>query len=377
MTEKKAPNPNPMRSSGNRIKLGVFATNGSGAAFTYHPDRFSGDWDTQVRIAKRADELGIEGFVSASRWKPFGGDGHYSGDFLETYTWAAAIAAATKRVTVMSTVHMTIIHPVIAAKMSTTVDIVSNGRVGLNLVCGWYPAEVAMFDEDLKPHEDRYALAEEWVEIHDRLFAGESFDYRGDYYKLRGAINQPQPVQKRPLIMNAGGSARGSQFAAKNADVAFIIAQSADPAKLKAQVDQYRTVAREQYGKEIQIGLSTFIVQRDTREEAEAYVQDYVVTQGDDVAVEQFIEVNVANSKTMPEAIMRQMSFAIKAGYGGFPLVGTAEDIANTIQALSDAGVDTLLMTWTDYEGGLDAFARDVLPRLEKMGLREPFTPDA
>lgn len=377
MTDKKAPNPNPLRSSGNRIKLGVFATNGTGAAFTHHPDRFDGDWDAQVRLAKTADALGIEGFVSASRWKPFGGDWHYSGDFLETYSWAAAIAASTQRICVMSTVHMTIMHPVIAAKMATTVDIVSNGRVGMNLVCGWYPAEMAMFDEELKPHEDRYALGEEWVEIFDRLYAGESFDYSGEYYKLRGAINQPKPVQQRPLIMNAGGSPRGTQFAAKNADVAFIIAQSGDPEKLKVQVDQYRQKAREEYGKEIQIGLSSFVVQRDTREEAEAYVQDYVIAQGDDAAVEEFIETNVANSKTMPDGMIRQMSFAIKAGYGGFPLVGTADDIANTIKALSDAGVDTILLTWMEYEKGLAAFGKDVLPRLEKMGLREPHVVDA
>ncbi|RZF63536.1 LLM class flavin-dependent oxidoreductase [Sphingomonas populi] len=377
MSEIRPPKPNLLRDSANRIKLGVFATNG-GAAFTHHPDRFDGDWETQVRIAKHADELGIEGFISASRWKPFGGDQHYSGDLMETYTWAAAIAASTQRIAVMSTVHMTIIHPVIAAKMATTVDIVSNGRAGMNLVCGWYPAEVAMFDEEIKPHADRYALADEWVEIFDRLYAEtKSFDYNGEYYKLRGAINQPRPVQNRPLFMNAGGSPRGTEFAAKNADIAFILAQSTDPLKIKAQVDQYRHLAREKYGKEIQIGISTYVVQRDTRQAAEAYVHDYVVTQGDDAAVAEFIEINVANAKTMPDGVIQQMSFALKAGYGGFPLVGTAEDIANSIKALSDAGIDTILLTWTDYEGGLRAFGKDVLPRLEQMGLREPIAATA
>jgi len=374
MSEDKAGKANSMRDSANRVKLAVFAANGKGGAFTHHPDRFNGDWDAQVRLAKSAEEIGFEGFVSASRWKPFGGDGHYSGDLMETFTWAAAIAASTDRISVMSTVHMTIIHPVIAAKMATTVDLVSKGRFGMNLVCGWYPAEMAMFDEDVKPHEDRYALADEWVEIFDRLFAGESFDYSGDYYKLRGALNQPRPVQHRPFFMNAGGSPRGSEFAAKNADVAFIIAQSPDPQKMKGQVDQYRSLARERFGKEIQIGLSTYVVQRDTREEAEAYVQKYVVEQGDDAAVAEFIEANVANSKTMPDGAIRQMSFAIKAGYGGFPLVGTAAEIADTIELLSQAGVDTLLLTWLDYEGGLQAFGRDIVPLLEEKGLRVPLS---
>ena len=63
----------------NRLKLGVFGING-GAAFTNHPDRFVPTWDNNLRIAKMADRLGIEALVSASRWKAFAKDGHYSGD---------------------------------------------------------------------------------------------------------------------------------------------------------------------------------------------------------------------------------------------------------------------------------------------------------
>jgi len=66
------------------------------------------------------------------------------------------------------------------------------------------------------------------------------------------------------------------------------------------------------------------------------------------------------------------MSYAFKAGYGGYPLVGTAEDIFNALSALSDAGVDGVLMTWLDYEKGLASFAEDVMPRLEKAALRLP-----
>jgi alkanesulfonate monooxygenase SsuD/methylene tetrahydromethanopterin reductase-like flavin-dependent oxidoreductase (luciferase family) len=371
--EKLAANPNPFRDSWNKVKLGVFAVNGPGAAFTHHPDRFKSTWETQVRLAQMTDALGFEGFVSASRWKPFGGDGHYSGDYLETYSWAAGIAAVTKRVCVMSTVHMTILHPVVAAKMAASVDLISNGRLGMNLVCGWVPAEMEMFGESLKQHPDRYAVGEEWIQIFSRLFAErKSFDFDGRYYKLKGAIAQPHPVQQRPFLMNAGGSARGMEFATKNADVAFIVPQSSDPQKVKQQVDNYRDCAREKYGREILIGMSSYVVQRDSAAEAEVYVQDYVVTQGDDPPVNEFIEVNVANAQTMPEYIMRAMSFAIKAGYGGYPLTGTADDIAQKMQALSEIGVDLFLVTWLDYAKGLTAFAKEVLPRLEKMGLRTP-----
>lgn len=372
MTDRPSPPTNPLRNS-NRLKLGVFGTNGPGASFTNHPDRFSNSWDKNVRLAQLADSLGLESFVSASRWKAFSRDGHYSGDLWETFTWAAGIAAVTKRICVMSTVHVTIVNPILAAKSTVTVDLISNGRMGLNLVCGWYPAEIEMFGNAIQTHGDRYDLADEWIDVFDRLWSEKkSFDYDGDYYQLKGAITQPRPVQSRPILMNAGGSPRGRDFAAEHCDVAFIIPQIPTPEAVRGQVEQYRTLAREKFGKEIQIWMSSYVVQRDSKAEAEAYVQDYVVTQGDDVGVGAFIENNVPNAKTIPDGAIAQMSFAIKAGYGGFPLVGTADDIVATLAALSEAGVDGVLLTWLDYESGLASFAREVLPALEDKGLRAP-----
>jgi len=233
MSETKAAKPNQLRNA-NRLKLGVFGTNGNGAAFTFHPDRFQSTWDANVRLAQKADKLGLESFVSAARWKAFGGDGHYSGDLMETFAWGGAIAAVTERISVISTLHVTLIHPVFAAKAAASVDLISGGRAGLNLVCGWYPAEMDLFGVQLKEHADRYALADEWVEIFNRLWTEtESFDYDGEYFQIKGAINQPRPVQSAPFFMNAGGSPRGQEFAGKNCDVAFIIPQSPDPAFVK------------------------------------------------------------------------------------------------------------------------------------------------
>jgi FMNH2-dependent dimethyl sulfone monooxygenase len=366
-------NRNPMRGS-NRLKLGVFGVNG-GAAFTNHPDRFQATWDNNARIAKMADRLGIEALVSASRWKAFAKDNHYSGDLLETFTWAAAAAAITERISIMSTVHLSVVHPIIAAKCSATVDLISKGRFGLNLVCGWYREEMEMFGDAMYGHDDRYGLADEWVQVFDRLWAEQAgFDFKGDFYDLKKAIIQPKSPHPRPILMNAGGSDRGREFAAKNCDVAFIIPQDPRPAALKKQVDHYRDFAREKYGKEIQVWMSSYVVQRDSMEAARDYVQDYVVTRGDDEGVDAFIANNIGNAKTMPDGVIEKMKFAIAAGYGGYPILGTAQDIAGTLATMSEAGVDGVLLTWLDYEGGLANFGESVLPLLEQAGLRAPAT---
>jgi FMNH2-dependent dimethyl sulfone monooxygenase len=356
----------------NRLKLGVFAING-GAAFTNHPDRFVPTWENNLRIAQQADRLGIEKLVSASRWKPFHKDGHYSGDLFETFTWAAAVAAVTEHIEVVSTVHLATVHPIIAAKSAATVDLISGGRFGMNLVCGWYRAEMEMFGTAMPGHDDRYSLADEWVEIFNRLWSDpRSFDYEGTFYQLKGAIAQPRAPFPRPTLLNAGGSERGRAFAAKNCDIAFVVPQDPRPEAIRRQVEEYRRQARDIHGKEIEVWMSCYVVQRDTREQADAYVQDYVVNQGDAEGVDSFMANNVGNAETWPPEVLQHVRFAVAAGYGGYPLVGSAEDIAEKLSALSDAGVDGFLMSWLDYEGGLTAFSQSVLPQLEQAGLRAP-----
>ena len=373
MADRKAPTSNPIRDSKNRIKLGVFGINGNGAAFTFHPDRFKCTWPANVRLAQKAEALGFEAFVSAAHWKSFGGDDHYSGDLMETFTWAGAVAAVTERIGIISTVHVTVNHPVFVAKAEATVDLVSNGRAGMNLVLGWYPPDMQLFGYEVKEHSDRFELADEWIEVFDRLWSGrKSFDYKGKNYDLKGAFSQPHGVQARPVLLNAGRSPRGREFAAKHCDIAFVSAHNPAPAAIKKQVEDYRNDARTKFGKEIQIWMSAYVVLRDTMAEAKAYAHDYIVTQGDDAAVETLIKHNAVDTKSMPPDAVEKLAYAFKAGFAGYPLVGDAEHILGLFADLSEAGVDGFLLTWLDYEGGLDRFGREMLPRLETAGLRVP-----
>jgi alkanesulfonate monooxygenase SsuD/methylene tetrahydromethanopterin reductase-like flavin-dependent oxidoreductase (luciferase family) len=362
---------NPIRDSKNRIKFGVFAINGNGAAFTFHPDRFKCTWDANVRLAQKAEKLGFEAVVSAAHWKSFGGDDHYSGDLMETFSWAGAVAAITERIGIISTIHVTLIHPVFAAKAEATVDLISKGRAGLNLVLGWYPPDMQLWGLDVKEHSHRFEVAEEWMEIFGRLWSErKSFDYEGKNFRLKGAFNQPHGVQSRPVLLNAGRSPRGREFAAKHCDIAFVSAHNPDPKAIKQQVEDYRKDARTRFGKDIQIWMSAYVVLKETIEEAQAYAYDYIVTQGDDAPVQNIINNNAIDTKSMPPEAAAKLAYALKAGFAGYPLVGDADHIASLFANLSDAGVDGFLLTWLDYEGGLDRFGREVLPRLEKAGLR-------
>jgi FMNH2-dependent dimethyl sulfone monooxygenase len=279
----------------------------------------------------------------------------------------------TERIGIISTVHVTVNHPVFVAKAEATVDLVSNGRAGMNLVLGWYPPDMQLFGYEVKEHSDRFELADEWIHIFDRLWSGrKSFDYAGKNYNLKAAYSQPHGVQARPVLLNAGRSPRGREFAAKNCDIAFVSAHNPDPKALKKQVEEYRNEARTKFGREIQIWMSAYVVLKDTMDEAKAYAHDYIVMQGDDAAVQNIISHNAIDTKSMPPEAVEKLAYGLKAGFAGYPLVGDADHIAGLFAELSEAGVDGFLLTWLDYEGGLNRFGREVLPRLEKLGLRLP-----
>src|SRR5204862_174713 len=98
-----------------------------------------------LKLAKMADEVGLDFLLPIGRWKGYGGDTDYQGATLETITWATGILASTRRVTVFGTVHAPLFNPVIAAKEMVTADHIGEGRFGLNIVVGWNEGEFQMF----------------------------------------------------------------------------------------------------------------------------------------------------------------------------------------------------------------------------------------
>ena len=113
---------------GNALKIGLFGANcSSGRAVTKVPERWSGTWPDNLKLARMADEAGIDFMLPIGRWKGYGGDTGYQGATLETITWACGLLAATKRITVFGTVHAPLFHPIIAAKQMVTADHIGEG----------------------------------------------------------------------------------------------------------------------------------------------------------------------------------------------------------------------------------------------------------
>src|SRR5581483_4318004 len=255
----------------NRMKLGVFGANVSnGCAITMAEGRLETTWPNTRTVATLADQAGLEAMVPVARWKGFGGPTNFNGTCFETYTWAAGLAAITDHAAIFSTSHVPTVHPIMAAKQATTIDHISGGRFALNVVCGWYQPELEMFGAPIMEHDTRYEYAEEWLEVIRRLWTEEEeFEYEGRFFRIQKGFHQPKPIQRPfPPIMNAGGSPTGQRFAAKHADMAFILVREHDYDGARAQVQHLRRLAREEFGRALQVWCSAYVVCRPTEREA-------------------------------------------------------------------------------------------------------------
>jgi len=369
---------NPLFNS-NKLKLGTFGTNGKGTANTLVPECHQPTWPAVLNAARMADAAGLEAIVAYSRWKAHepGKPDHPTGVILDPFTWAAALAQATTYSAILPTSHAPTIHPITAAKQCATIDLISGGRFGINVVAGWLRPELEMFGSPLREHEGRYRHLGEWLTIIRKLWTEEQeFDFDGEFFKIIKGVSRPQPLQKPyPPIMNAGASGTGIDFAARHADLCFIQAAD-DPADWPAQVDSYKRKAREEYGREVQVWMMSAVVQRETEKEAAAYVQRYAVDYADISSVDASVSMRFENAQVPPE-LRKKLRFRMAAGAGGSLIVGTADSVTDQLKRFSDAGIDGVLLSWVDFSDGLTRFVGDVLPRLEQAGLRRPFASSA
>jgi dimethylsulfone monooxygenase len=329
-------------------------------------------WEQNVRVAQAADRAGWEFLLPLGRWKGSGGEINMHDRSFEVYTWAAGIAAITQRIQVFTTSHLRMVHPVLAAKQGATIDQIAGGRSGVNIVAAQKADEVGMFGIEQVSHDELYEIADEWTGLLKRLYTEEEpFDHEGRHYRMRAARINPKPIQQPyPTIVNAGSSPAGRAFGAKHADFTFV--NEPDLEKLQALIGDIRSTARRLHDREIGILNHGYVVCRDTEREALDYVRYYVDELGDWTAARAFAEIFArGGGQSISKEAILAMQRNFVAGFGGYPFVGTAEQIVEKMLALAAAGVNGCALNWVDYEAGIELFNERVLPLMVQAGLRE------
>jgi FMNH2-dependent dimethyl sulfone monooxygenase len=353
--------------NGNALKIGLFGANcSSGRSATKVPERWAASWPDCLALARLADAAGLDFMLPIARWKGYGGDTDFHGHSLETITWAVGLLCATKRMTVFGTVHAPLFHPLIAAKEFVTADHIGEGRVGVNIVVGWNEGEFDMFGVQQREHDARYNYAQEWIDVVKLAWSRDgTFDFDGQYLKLKGARAYPKPYgDNRPLLMNAGSSDVGQAFALRNCD-AFFVATAGSRTSLAGNAAKVAEVkaAAAKLGRQIEV--------RPTQQEADDYYRHVNIDNADWGAIDGML----ANKSITPETIgseeyeKKRRYFAANA-IGGYPFVGTPDRVAEELAMISQAGVRGIGLSFVNYLAEVPYFCDEVLPRLQRAGLR-------
>lgn len=339
----------------------------------------------------------------------------------EPLTLMSALAATTKNIGFVVTASTSYSLPYTVARQMASLDLISQGRAGWNVVTSTQNTEAANFGlTETIDHSERYARATEfvkavrglWSTAETGLFVGDKnsgilFDetkmheYRhdGEFYHLKGILNVPPSPQGRPIIVQAGASGPGRALAASVADLIFAQAPTIEVGQEYYCDIKNRARASGKDPDKIVIMPGFTPVVAPTKAEAEQKIAELDALIHPDLAVtflsevlavdlKQYpidgplppIEVDSNKSKTAVEAIVqvaeeRNMNIGEVATWLASSMThnrtaGTAEEIADMMQHWFENGAcDGFLISPILYPDGLDDFVEQVVPILQKRGL--------
>ena len=287
-------------------------------------------------------------------------------DSLEAWSTAAALAAVTDKIEIMTAVRPGFHNPAVTAKMAANIDQISNGRFTLNVVSAWWEEEARQYGGAFTAHDERYERTEEFLEVLKGLWTEDTFSYDGKYYSIANTHLHPKPVQRPNPILYAGGeSPRGKETIVNQCDAYVMHGGTVEEVAVKIQGMKQQ---REAAGKSpfSSFGMAAYVVCRDTEEQA----QEELARITDVKESSAYAGYNDFISKSQLEQQVKLFDYSV-SNRGLRPnLIGTPDQIADQILAFEEVGVDLLLLQFSPQLEEMERFAKQVMPLVEEKRTR-------
>ena len=355
------------------IKFAYWVPNVSGGLVVSKIEqRTSWDIDYNRRLAQLAEANGFDYALSQIRFTA-----GYGAEFQhEPVAFSHALLAATTRLKVIIAILPGPWNPAVAAKQLATIDQLTDGRVAVNIVSGWFKGEFTAIGEPWLEHDERYRRSEEFITAMKGIWTTDNYTFRGDFYRFHDYTLQPKPLARPyPEIFQGGSSRAARDMAARVSDWYFTNGNTPD--EIAKQVNDIRKKAAET-GHKVKIGVNAFAVARETEAEARATVQE-IIDKAIPDAVNAFgHEVkNAGKASPEGEGNWAKSTFSDLVQYNdGFRsnLIGTPHQIAERILALKDAGADLILLGFLHFQEEVAYFGEHVLPIVRELEARREDT---
>lgn len=335
------------------------------------PQRTSWDFDYNRKLAQIAEKAGFDYALTQIRFTAgYGADNQH-----ESVSFSQALLGATEKLKVIAALLPGPWNPTLAAKQIATISHLSNARIAVNIVSGWFRGEFKAIGEPWLDHEERYLRSEEFIRCLRGIWQQDVFNFSGDFYRYRDYSLKPKPLDPQPEIFQGGSSRAARDMAARVSDWYFTNGNSVEG--IRQQVEDIRLKA-EQNQHQVKIGVNGFVIARDSEQEAQQVLQA-ILDHANPDAVKGFQhEVkNAGSASPEGEGNWAKSTLEDLVQYNdGFKtnLIGTPLQIARRIIALKEAGVSLMLLGFLHFQEEVEFFGREVIPlvrELERQQQRE------
>lgn len=316
------------------------------------------------QIAQAADQLGYYGVLIPT-----------GRSCEDSWIVASALAGFTERLRFLVAVRPGLLSPAVAARMTATLDRISNGRALINVVTGGDPIE-NKGDGFFSDHAERYEITAEFLDIYTRLLKGEDVDFAGKHLTVEGGKLLYPPVQQpHPPLFFGGSSPAAHEVAARQ--VQKYLTWGEPPADVAKKIADLKPRAAA-LGRELTFGIRLHVIVRDTNEEAWA-AADKLISHVDDATIAEaqkvFARMDSEGQRRMSalhggRRDKLEVSPNLWAGVGlvrggaGTALVGDPETVAERLKEYMSLGIDTFVLSGYPHLEEAYRFAESVLPLL-------------
>lgn len=349
------------------MQVGVFVPiNNNGWLISETAPQYMPSFDLNREIAQRAEHHGLDFLLSMIKLRGFGGKTEFWEYGLESFTLMAGLAAVTSKIKIYATCPTLVIPPAFAARMCNTIDSISHGRFGLNLITGWQRPEYSQMG--LWPGDEhfrrRYDMLSEYAQILRELWATGVSDFKGEFYQMEDCRVRPVPTSDMKIIC-AGSSDDGLAFSAKYADYAFCLGKGVNTPTAFAFNNDRLKEATDKTGRDVSVFVLVMVIADETDDAAYAKWMHY--RDGVDEAAVAWLGEQGAADKTSTTTNVRQLAdreSAVNLNMG--TLVGSYANVARMLDEMATVPrTGGVLLTFDDFLEGVEDFGTRIQPLMK------------
>ena len=350
------------------MDIGVFIPIGNnGWLISTTSPQYKPTFELNRQIVQRAEHYGFDFALSMIKLRGFGGKSEFWDHNLESFTLMAGLAAVTRRIQLYASVAVLTIPPAIVARMTSTIDSISGGRFGVNIVSGWAKAEYEQMG--LWPGEEhydkRYDYSTEYVTIMRELWETGASNFKGRYFQMDDCRLSPQP-QAYVKVVCAGQSPRGIEFGAGFGDYNFVAGKGINTPTAHAATNLAMAEAAAKTGRDVGNYILLMVIADETDEAAEAKWRHY--NDGADVNAMGWL-AGQANADTNADAASTARQMAAPTGAVNFnmgTLVGSYASVARMLDECATVpATKGIMLVFDDFLIGLEQFGQRIQPLMK------------